>query len=110
MIASELSIRATKQKRISPPSPPSTAYAVVNTVATLDTEERTIDSQTQWFRHHGARNRVIVVRISTTNRKSIRPVERCGFVDAGIMRVAGYKFGAWLDVASLQLLFNGATR
>lgn len=36
------------------------AHAVLNTVATLDTDEPTIESQTQWFRHHDERHPVLV--------------------------------------------------
>lgn len=37
------------------------AHAVLNTVATLDTEEPTVASQTEWFEHHDARHPVVVV-------------------------------------------------
>jgi len=36
------------------------AYAVTHTVATLDTDEPTITSQTEWFQHHDSRHPVIV--------------------------------------------------
>ena len=36
------------------------AHAVLNTVATLDTDEPTIQSQTEWFRHHDSRHPVLV--------------------------------------------------
>ena len=36
------------------------AHAVLNTVATLDTDEPTIESQTDWFNHHDDRHPVIV--------------------------------------------------
>ncbi len=36
------------------------AQAVLHTLATLDTEEPTIASQTEWFRHHDDRHPVIV--------------------------------------------------
>ncbi len=36
------------------------AHAVANTVATLDTEEPTIGSQTEWFHHHDVRHPVLV--------------------------------------------------
>jgi L-amino acid N-acyltransferase YncA len=37
------------------------AHAVANTVATLDTDESTIASQTEWFEHHDTMHPVIVV-------------------------------------------------
>jgi len=36
------------------------AHAVMHTVATLDTDEPTIASQSEWFRHHDERHPVIV--------------------------------------------------
>ena len=36
------------------------AHAVMHTVATLDTEEPTVESQTEWFKHHDQRHPVIV--------------------------------------------------
>jgi phosphinothricin acetyltransferase len=36
------------------------AHAVANTVATLDTDEPTIASQTAWFHHHDSRHPVLV--------------------------------------------------
>jgi L-amino acid N-acyltransferase len=36
------------------------AHAVLNTVATLDTDEPTISSQTEWFEHHDRQHPVLV--------------------------------------------------
>ena len=36
------------------------AYAVLNTVAALDTDEPTIASQTEWFKHHDNHHPVLV--------------------------------------------------
>lgn len=36
------------------------AHAVLNTVATLDTDEPTVAAQTEWFRHHDGQHPVIV--------------------------------------------------
>ncbi len=35
-------------------------HAVLNTVATLDTDEPTVESQTEWFHHHDSQYPVIV--------------------------------------------------
>jgi len=167
MTASELPIRDAVPADI-PAVTSIYRHAVLNTVATLDTEEPTIESQTRWFAHHDARHpvivaeqgsqvvgwaslsewspkagyrttaeasvyvapehhdqgigtlllqkligrartiglHVIIARISTTNEKSIRLVERSGFAHAGTMRQVGCKFGAWVDVATLQLTFD----
>ena len=42
------------------------AHAVTHTVATLDTEEPTIASQTEWFRHHDERHPVLVAESGGT--------------------------------------------
>jgi L-amino acid N-acyltransferase len=171
MTASALSIRDVTEADI-PTITSIYRHAVLNTVATLDTEEPTVESQTRWFAHHDARHpvlvaeqggqvvgwasisewspkagyrttaaasvyvapehhdlgigtlllqeligrartiglHVIIARISTTNEKSIRPVERCGFAHAGTMRQVGCKFGAWVDIATLQLILGDAAR
>ena len=36
------------------------AHAVMHTVATLDTEEPTVATQTEWYRHHDERHPVLV--------------------------------------------------
>jgi L-amino acid N-acyltransferase len=46
----------------------------------------------------------LVGGIVATNRASIALHERLGFVHAGTVRQAGFKFGEWLDVAFYQLL------
>ncbi|TFH34561.1 MAG: N-acetyltransferase family protein [Dehalococcoidia bacterium] len=42
------------------------AHAVINTVATLDTEEPTIATQEEWFRHHDERHPVLVAESGNT--------------------------------------------
>lgn len=41
------------------------AYAVLNTVATLDTDEPTIATQTEWFEHHDAKHPVLVAGLGS---------------------------------------------
>lgn len=49
---------------------------------------------------------VLVGAIDRENAASIRLHERLGFVHAGTVRQAGFKFGRWLDVAFYQLLLD----
>ncbi len=44
--------------------------------------------------------------IDATNRESIAFHERLGFVHAGTIKEAGFKFGRWLDLAFYQLLLS----
>lgn len=44
--------------------------------------------------------------IEAANTPSIALHEKLGFVHAGTIREAGYKFGRWLDVAFYQLLLD----
>lgn len=46
---------------------------------------------------------VLVGGIDVTNRASIALHEQLGFVHAGTIRQAGYKFGGWLDLGFYQL-------
>lgn len=46
---------------------------------------------------------VLVGGIDATNQVSIALHEKLGFVHAGTIRQAGFKFGAWLDLAFYQL-------
>ena len=48
----------------------------------------------------------MIAGIVTTNSASIALHERLGFVNAGTIRHAGFKFGEWLDLAFYQLLLN----
>ena len=49
---------------------------------------------------------VMVGGIDADNRTSIAMHEKLGFVHAGTVRHAGYKFGRWLDLAFYQLLLE----
>jgi len=49
---------------------------------------------------------VMVGGIDAENRASIAMHEKLGFVHAGTVRHAGYKFGHWLDLAFYQLLLE----
>jgi len=49
---------------------------------------------------------VMVGGIDADNRSSIAMHEKLGFVHAGTVRHAGYKFGRWLDLAFYQLLLE----
>lgn len=53
---------------------------------------------------------VLVAGIVATNRASIALHERLGFVHAGTVRQAGFKFGEWLDLAFYQLLLRTPVR
>ena len=52
---------------------------------------------------------VMVGGIDVGNRSSIAMHERLGFVHAGTIREAGFKFGRWLDVGFWQLLLDTPT-
>jgi L-amino acid N-acyltransferase len=49
---------------------------------------------------------VMVGGIDALNQPSIALHEKVGFVHAGAIRQAGFKFGRWLDLAFYQLTFN----
>jgi phosphinothricin acetyltransferase len=49
---------------------------------------------------------VLVAGIDVENLASIELHERLGFVHAGTLRHAGFKFGRWLDLAFYQLLLD----
>ncbi|WP_217617782.1 MULTISPECIES: GNAT family N-acetyltransferase [Achromobacter] len=49
---------------------------------------------------------VMVGGIDASNQGSIRLHEKLGFVHAGTIREAGFKFGRWLDLAFYQLTLN----
>jgi phosphinothricin acetyltransferase len=53
---------------------------------------------------------VMVGGIDATNEASVRMHEKLGFVHAGTVRHAGYKFGRWLDLAFYQLLLETPAR
>jgi phosphinothricin acetyltransferase len=53
---------------------------------------------------------VMVGGIDATNQVSVRMHEKLGFVHAGTIRQAGYKFGRWLDLAFYQLLLETPAR
>ena len=48
--------------------------------------------------------------IDAANRASISLHEKLGFVHAGTIRHAGFKFGRWLDLAFYQLLLDTPAR
>ncbi|EJS68841.1 GNAT family N-acetyltransferase [Bacillus cereus] len=49
----------------------------------------------------------LIAGIDAENKKSIALHENYGFVYAGTIKKAGYKFNKWLDLAFYQLEFNG---
>lgn len=49
---------------------------------------------------------VLVGGIDASNQGSIRLHEKLGFVHAGTIRQAGFKFGRWLDLAFYQLTLD----
>ena len=53
---------------------------------------------------------VMVGGIDADNRASIAMHDKLGFVHAGTVRHAGYKFGRWLDLAFYQLLLETPAR
>jgi len=53
---------------------------------------------------------VMVGGIDATNAASVRLHEKLGFVHAGIIRHAGFKFGRWLDLAFYQLVLETPAR
>ena len=46
----------------------------------------------------------VVARVNSGQAASLRLHESAGFVRAGVLREAGFKFGAWRDVVYLQRL------
>ncbi|MCC7641919.1 MULTISPECIES: GNAT family N-acetyltransferase [unclassified Janthinobacterium] len=54
-------------------------------------------------RARGLRKHVMVAGIEAGNAGSIALHKQLGFEEAGLMRQVGTKFGAWLDLAFLQL-------
>lgn len=48
----------------------------------------------------------IIARIDSEQLPSLRLHEQAGFVEAGRLREAGFKFGRWLDVIYLQKLLT----
>ncbi|MBV7481731.1 GNAT family N-acetyltransferase [Bordetella sp. BOR01] len=57
-------------------------------------------------RAHLRQVHVLVGSIDATNTGSIRLHEKLGFVHAGTIRQAGFKFGRWLDLAFYQLTLD----
>jgi L-amino acid N-acyltransferase YncA len=53
---------------------------------------------------------VMVGGIDAANRASVALHEKLGFLHAGTIRQAGYKFGRWLDLAFYQLLLETPAR
>jgi len=49
----------------------------------------------------------LIAGIDAENEKSIALHQNYGFVHAGIIKKAGYKFDKWLDLAFYQLELNG---
>lgn len=49
----------------------------------------------------------LIAGIDAENEKSIALHENYGFVHAGTIKKAGYKFNRWLDLAFYQLELNG---
>jgi phosphinothricin acetyltransferase len=50
--------------------------------------------------------RTILAKISADNEASIALHAALGFVDAGRERQVGFKFGRWLDLATMQLMLT----
>ncbi len=65
--------------------------------------ERLIDAAIEQQYH------VMVGAIDVSNASSIRLHEQVGFVHAGTIRHAGFKFGRWLDVAFYQRILETPT-
>ena len=65
--------------------------------------ERLIDAAIEQQYH------VMVGAIDVSNASSIRLHEQLGFVHAGTIRHAGFKFGRWLDVAFYQRILETPT-
>ncbi|MCO5156445.1 MAG: N-acetyltransferase family protein [Aquamicrobium sp.] len=57
-------------------------------------------------RARGIGKHVMVAGIEARNAGSIRLHEKLGFEHAGLLRQVGAKFGAWLDLAFLQLTLD----
>src|SRR5262245_65422271 len=49
---------------------------------------------------------VVVAGITADNAVSLRLHERLGFKEVGHLRDVGYKFGRWLDLKFLQIVFD----
>ena len=142
--------------------------AVLNTTATFDTDERTVEKQLVWFMNHkknhpvfiaeqegdvvgwaslspwsdrcaydttvevsvyihkdhrGKRigskllqvitaegknvgNHTVLSRITSGNETSIHIHEKFGYHTVGVMKEVGYKFGKFLDVTIMQLVYS----
>jgi L-amino acid N-acyltransferase YncA len=50
---------------------------------------------------------VMVAGIDASNAQSIRLHEKLGFIHAGTIQKAGYKFNRWLDLSFYQLALSG---
>jgi phosphinothricin acetyltransferase len=59
--------------------------------------EKLIDSARAIGKH------VMVAGITANNAESIRLHEKLGFEHVGLLKEVGMKFGAWLDLAFMQL-------
>jgi phosphinothricin acetyltransferase len=53
-----------------------------------------------------ANNHTVLSRISSDNLPSIRIHEKAGYTHIGVMKEVGFKFGKFLDVVVMQLLYN----
>jgi L-amino acid N-acyltransferase YncA len=54
-------------------------------------------------RSRAAGARSVVAVITAPGEVSVALHERAGFIDAGVLRDAGFKFGQWVDTIQLQL-------
>lgn len=61
-------------------------------------------------RARDAGKHTMVAGIEAGNAASIALHERLGFTRAGLLHGVGTKFGAWLDLAFLQLILDGRAR
>ena len=66
--------------------------------------------QTVIVRARAQGKHVMVAGIEAGNAASIRLHEKLGFVQAGLLREVGMKFGRWLDLAFLQLVLDDRRR
>mmetsp|Transcript_66996 Transcript_66996/g.131939 ORF Transcript_66996/g.131939 Transcript_66996/m.131939 type:complete len:170 (-) Transcript_66996:84-593(-) len=61
-----------------------------------------------WLIQHARKHdfHVMIGAIDTENKVSIAMHKKYGFVEVGLMKQLGYKFGRWLDVCFMQLTFE----
>ena len=81
--------------------------AILHSTALYDYQPRTPAHMRAWIDAARARQlHVMVGVIDAANAASIALHQRLGFVHAGTVRQAGFKFGRWLDAAFYQLTLD----